>query len=428
MKQIALFILLSLITILGLAQTNDFVFFTDNSDKFTLYINNEKQNTTAVNNVKAENISGKNVSVKIVFERSGVPTLNKTLSVNSDNKEIKIQLIKGREDVYSFKTISTTSRDSDKSSYDNNSVTKGNGSSETKDNGHGNNNHGNHGNGNHGNGNHGYGNNGYGNNGYGNNGHGNNGYGNYGNNGHGNVGHPGGYPNVGYPAGQYGPSDNAYCHTPMNDNDFNYLRSSVKSKSFDSSRLTLAKQACKNNCMRAEQIAGLCKLFSYESSKLEFAKYAYEYCFDRRNYYKVGQAFSYSSSVDELNNFIFNHPINNIPPQGYYPQMPGIQCDNANCRYFMSDADFSEMKRMINKTPFSSTKMSIAKQACTNNCMSAEQIREICRLFTFDSDRLTFAKYAFDYCYDRRNYYKVSDVFSFSSSITELNRYINDRY
>lgn len=423
MKQFILTMSLSLIALFGFAQTNDFVFFTDNSDKFTLYLNNVKQNTTAANNVKAENISGKSVPVKIVFERSGVPTLNKTLSINSDNKEIKIQLIKGREDVYSFKTISSTPRDSDKSSNDGNSVTKDNGSTETKDHGHGNNGYGNnnhnnnnnHGN-NHGNNNHGNNHNGYGNNGYGNNGYGNYGYPN------------GGYPNVGYPGGQYGPSDNIYCHVPMNDNDFKSLRSMVKSKSFDSSRLTIAKQACMSNCLRAEQVAGLCNVFSYESTKLEFAKFAYDYCFDRRNYYKVGYSFSYSSSVDDLNNYIFNHPINNQTQQGYYPPMPGIQSDNANCHFFMTNEDFADLQRMINRTAYSNTKMTLAKQACTNNCMSAEQIREICRMFTFDSDRLTFAKYAYDFCYDRRNYFKVNDVFSFSSSINELNRYINGRY
>ena len=91
----------------------------------------------------------------------------------------------------------------------------------------------------------------------------------------------------------------------------------------------------------------------------------------------------------------------------------------------MSDQDFSELRKMINNTPYSSTKMTIAKQACMATCISAEQVREICRLFSFDSDRLTFAKFAFDHCYDRRNYFKVNEVFTFTSSVEELNRYIN---
>ncbi len=399
MKRLTLIITLCLFTLVGICQNNDFVFFTDNSDKFTLYLNNVKQNTTAANNVKAVNISGKNIAVKVVFERSGVPTLNRTMNISDNNKEIKVQLIKGRQDVYSLKTVATSNRSNGNS---NSTVVKGNGSTETKD--HGNN-------GGHGN-----------NNGHGNN-HGNNGYPN---------GHPNGSPN-GYPnSNQYGPTDNQRCHTPMNTNDFNSLANQIRYKSFDNSRLSIAKQACAYNCMTSDQICAICKLFSYENSKLEFAKYAYDFCYDRYRYYIVGQAFSYSSSVDELNRFIANHPINQpaSPNGGYgnngYPNGYGyIECDNPRCRYFMSEYDFNELRNMINNTPYSSTKMIIAKQACSSSCMSAEQIREICRLFTFDNSRLEFAKYAYDYCYDRRNYFKVNEVFTFASTIEELNRYIN---
>ncbi len=409
-----------MLAIVGIAQNNDFVFYTDNGDKFTLYINNIKQNESALTNVKAENISGKTISIKVVFERSGVPSLNKSMSISSDDKEIKIQLVKGRENVYSLKTISSTPR-SHSINQSNTVIKDNNGSTEVKDNGHGNNgNHGNNGSGNHGNGNHsnnGHGNGGHGNGGYGNNNHGNGGYGNnYGNNGYWNNG--------------YGPTDNQRCHIPMQQNDFNSLKSQINAKYFDSSRLTLAKQACRYNCMTSDQIRDICRMLSYESNRLEFAKYAFEYCYDRYRYYMVGQSFTYSSSVDELNRFITNQMANFQQPYGgyFYGSQGGygyFQSDNPDCRFFMSDQDFSDLKRMINNTPYSSTKMTIAKQACMATCISAEQVREICRLFSFDSDRLTFAKFAFEHCYDRRNYFKVNDVFSFTSSVNELDRYIN---
>ncbi len=437
--------ILCLLVLAGIAQNNDFVFYTDNGDKFTLYLNNVKQNATAATNVKAENISGKSISVRVVFERSGVPTFSRTMSVSSNDKEIKVQLVKGRENVYTMKTVSTTDRHHSSSNNNSTTVVKGsNGSNETKDNGHGgngghgnnngghgnnnggygNNGHGNnggHGNGGHGNGDHGNG--GYGNNGHGNGGHGNGGYGNggYGNNNHGN----GGYGNNGYWNNGYGPTDNPRCHFPMQQNDFNSLRSQVRARYFDSSRMTVAKQACRYNCMTSDQIRDLCKEFAYESNRLDFAKYAFEYCYDRYRYYIVGQAFTYSSSVDQLNRYITNQMANYQQPYGGYNNGGYFQSDNPNCHYIMSDHDFSDLRQMINNTPYSSTKMTIAKQACSATCISAEQVREICRLFTFDSDRLTFAKYAYDHCYDRRNYFKVNEVFTFSSSVSELNRYIN---
>lgn len=411
--------ILCLLVLAGIAQNNDFVFYTDNGDKFTLYLNNVKQNATAATNVKAENISGKSISVRVVFERSGVPTFSRTMSVSSNDKEIKVQLVKGRENVYTMKTVSTTDRHHSSSNNNSTTVVKGNsGSNETKDNGHG-------GNGGHGNNNGGHGNN---NGGHGNNGHGNGGHGNggYGNNNHGNGGYGnGGYGNNGYWNNGYGPTDNPRCHFPMQQNDFNSLRSQVRARYFDSSRMTVAKQACRYNCMTSDQIRDLCKEFAYESNRLDFAKYAFEYCYDRYRYYIVGQAFTYSSSVDQLNRYITNQMANYQQPYGGYNNGGYFQSDNPNCHYIMSDHDFSDLRQMINNTPYSSTKMTIAKQACSATCISAEQVREICRLFTFDSDRLTFAKYAYDHCYDRRNYFKVNEVFTFSSSVSELNRYIN---
>lgn len=421
--------ILCLLVLAGIAQNNDFVFYTDNGDKFTLYLNNVKQNATAATNVKAENISGKSISVRVVFERSGVPTFSRTMSVSSNDKEIKVQLVKGRENVYTMKTVSTTDRHHSSSNNNSTTVVKGsNGSNETKDNGHGGNgghgnNNGGHGNNNGGHGNNGHGNGGHGNGGYGNNNHGNGGYGNggYGNGGYGN----GGYGNNGYWNNGYGPTDNPRCHFPMQQNDFNSLRSQVRARYFDSSRMTVAKQACRYNCMTSDQIRDLCKEFAYESNRLDFAKYAFEYCYDRYRYYIVGQAFTYSSSVDQLNRYITNQMANYQQPYGGYNNGGYFQSDNPNCHYIMSDHDFSDLRQMINNTPYSSTKMTIAKQACSATCISAEQVREICRLFTFDSDRLTFAKYAYDHCYDRRNYFKVNEVFTFSSSVSELNRYIN---
>jgi hypothetical protein len=45
-------------------------------------------------------------------------------------------------------------------------------------------------------------------------------------------------------------------------------------------------------------------LFSFEDTRLEFAQYAYAYTLDLRNYYKLNDAFTFESSIDELNKYI----------------------------------------------------------------------------------------------------------------------------
>ncbi len=96
----------------------------------------------------------------------------------------------------------------------------------------------------------------------------------------------------------------------------------------------------------------------------------------------------------------------------------------SGCRAAMTQASFDSMKKSVESKPFSDTKMSTAKIATKNNCVSANQVKEICKLFSMDDDKLTYAKFAYDYCVDKGNYYQVSEVFSFSSTTDELNTFL----
>ena len=93
----------------------------------------------------------------------------------------------------------------------------------------------------------------------------------------------------------------------MNPRDYDAACQLISEESFDSSKLTLAEQVVSSNPMTASQILGICKLFSFESNRLEFAKFAYEYCVDRNKYFLLNEAFTYESSKRELNEFIKSH-------------------------------------------------------------------------------------------------------------------------
>ena len=96
----------------------------------------------------------------------------------------------------------------------------------------------------------------------------------------------------------------AGCNYPMTDSDFNEAKQSVKSKTFEDSKLQIAKQIAKANCLLASQVKQIMKLFDYEESKLDFAKYAYKYTYDLNNYYKVNDAFEYELTIEELDKYI----------------------------------------------------------------------------------------------------------------------------
>lgn len=97
------------------------------------------------------------------------------------------------------------------------------------------------------------------------------------------------------------------------------------------------------------------------------------------------------------------------------------------CGGAMSPADFDKLKKSVESKPFSDTKMSTARVATKNACMSAAQIKQISSLFNMDDDKLAYAKFAYDYCTDKSNFYQVSEVFSFSSTTDELNKFLEEK-
>jgi hypothetical protein len=94
------------------------------------------------------------------------------------------------------------------------------------------------------------------------------------------------------------------------------------------------------------------------------------------------------------------------------------------CNMAMNSANFEEAKRTVAKNGFDETRLSTAKQIASSNCLNTNQIASLLKIFSFEESKLDFAKYAYDYCTDRNNYFKVSNSFSFESSKTELNSYV----
>ena len=111
-------------------------------------------------------------------------------------------------------------------------------------------------------------------------------------------------------------------------------------------------------------------------------------------------------------------------PVVYLPEYNGPY----GCPVPMAPQDFSDLKQSISSKSFEDSKMTIAKQVLRNNCLFTSQVKELMGLFTFEESKLDFAKYAYGFTYDIGNYFKVNDMFTFESSIDDLNNYINSRH
>jgi Domain of unknown function (DUF4476) len=91
---------------------------------------------------------------------------------------------------------------------------------------------------------------------------------------------------------------------PMDLHTFDQLMHSMESMAFESSRFQIARQAAATNYFTSGQVAVLLTKFTFESTRLDFAKLAYQRTLDKNRYFLVNTAFAFESSIDELNTFI----------------------------------------------------------------------------------------------------------------------------
>lgn len=99
---------------------------------------------------------------------------------------------------------------------------------------------------------------------------------------------------------------------------------------------------------------------------------------------------------------------------GYYNQGQG-----ANNQYF------NQFVASLKAESFDSNRLQNAKVYASKMNLSAKQIKEIAATFTFDSNRLDWAKAAYSSCYDKENYFLLRETFTFSSSYSDLQDYIS---
>jgi hypothetical protein len=231
------------------------------------------------------------------------------------------------------------------------------------------------------------------------------------------------------------------CNSPMSLQAFTTLKNKIIAQKVESVKLGIAKKALAGNCLLSTQVAQVTRLFYQESNRLEFAKYAYPYAFDPENYNQVNGSLSLKSSVSKLYDFIekqtlanrgyslngnYNN-VNNNPGGGNGNYGNNNSNRNNGRNISMRTSDYEAAKSSIAAKDFESSKLTLARQVSSSNYLTAEQVAGIARLFSFESGKLEFAKYAYARCVDKGNYFRVNDAFEFESSISSLNEYISGK-
>lgn len=129
-------------------------------------------------------------------------------------------------------------------------------------------------------------------------------------------------------------------------------------------------------------------------------------------------------TLGSSNTTVYETTTTNVQHTGHSQPASNFGCPNAYC---MAPGDFSSALATIKGQNFDDTRLKTAQQIASGNCLNAVQVAEICRVFGFEKTKLDFAKFAYDRCTEPNNYFKVNNVFSFSSSSDELNEYITTK-
>jgi hypothetical protein len=101
------------------------------------------------------------------------------------------------------------------------------------------------------------------------------------------------------------------------------------------------------------------------------------------------------------------------------PAGGGKGCDNP-----MEPPNFYASREMISNAPFDGPKLTQAKSLADKNCLTTTQIIDVIYIFSGESSRLNFAKYAYNHCWDPDNYNDVKEVLN-SSGQSALQKYID---
>jgi Domain of unknown function (DUF4476) len=285
-------------------------------------------------------------------------------------------------------------------------------------------------------------------------GRGGNGGGNGGHNGGGHGGHNGG-GNGGYNGGGNGGGNggyNNYAPQAMGSRDFSDAVASIQNNSFEDTRLQIAKQVASSNFLSTGQISEICRLFSFDDRRLDFAKFAYSRCIDPQNYYKVGDVMTFNSNKSALSTFVTNNPpvannnnynnnnnnYNNNNDNNYdnYQNTGGYNGGGngngnggngggqSNVVVTVDSREFQSISNNIRSQSIESNKLQVAKQICETRYFTANQIAELARLFTIESYKFDFAKFAYARCADSQNYYVVNAVFNVQSYVRDLSEFV----
>lgn len=215
----------------------------------------------------------------------------------------------------------------------------------------------------------------------------------------------------------YYPNPDAYngvtnCGPVISDGDFLRIATNIYNQSSSARRLLLAKQTTANQCLSVAQVMKLASLLDEDDVRLDFLEVSFESVHDVGQMRSAVQVFSKDSYRYSFLNFLKEKNAQTAPS--------APSCE-------VSESDMKRLITVVSAESFDDDRLQIAKQQLPfSSCYASEQIAKLAALFSFDEERLKFAKFAYQHVKDPEAYYaELSKHFDFASDKRALSNFIN---
>lgn len=226
-----------------------------------------------------------------------------------------------------------------------------------------------------------------------------------------NVNYQYNYPNVQQYNGRFG------CNGYINDVIYNQLKQQIIMSGNEVTMYNMAKNFTSHYCMTVAQIIEIAGLFNNDNYRFDIIQAANTNLYDLDNFTYFDQVFTNPQIRENCRRIYVPIPNQNNPP---VTLPPALKCE-------VNNADLESMISSIEKISFNSSKESQLKSIARGRCFTVGQIRTLLNLYSFESSKLELAKFMYEFCLDKKNYFQINDVFSFSSSTDDLNKFIQTK-
>jgi hypothetical protein len=228
------------------------------------------------------------------------------------------------------------------------------------------------------------------------------------------------FPNLNYPS-VYQYNGERLCEKPLDENTFMGIAQQIQSQNGkDFNQLSVASIASSSYCLSTEQAMKLSTLINNEDFRYNYLTKAYPSVFDNGNMKNAGLVFKTKTNLDKWTNFI----VENITDTNTKKELSNavvVKCE-------VSADEFKGILESVNQIAFETTKINHTKIIIeAKKCFTANQIAQIMKQFSFERSMVEIAKFAYDYCIDTDNYFKLNNELTHSSSKEELIKFTQSK-